>query len=165
MHYAHTCSPPLPTALCSLAIAISPPFALSLPSVWHTALQMFGSFTSFPSHSKFHKGEAYAAMLPVTHIFSSLLLQEASGFVLWSITRILPEVLLIQDPFTQVKVGQQVERVEISNKVESAIGKAEMLLYLIRIWWSVGLGWTSAQRHWHRLIAEWNGSGLNAPSD
>lgn len=26
-------------------------------------------------HSKFHKGEAYAAVLPVTHIFSSLLLQ------------------------------------------------------------------------------------------
>lgn len=44
-------------------------------------------------------------------------------------------------------LGSKVEIVEISNKVESAIGKGEMLLNLIRIWWSVDLGSTSVELH------------------
>ena len=47
------CSPPIRTTFYSLVISISPPYALSLSSLSHTALQMFGSSTSFPSHSKF----------------------------------------------------------------------------------------------------------------
>lgn len=49
------CSPPILMKLYSLVISISPPFAPSFSSLSHTALQMFGSSTSFPSCSKFHK--------------------------------------------------------------------------------------------------------------
>ena len=51
---------------------------------------------------------------------------------------------------------------EISNKVERAIRKGEMLLNLIRIWWSVDLGCSSVEPHRYREMAEWKGSGLNA---
>lgn len=57
----------------------------------------------------------------------------------------LPELLLIQDQF--IRLGRKFEIVEISNKIESAIGKGKMLLNLIRIWWSVDLGCTSVELH------------------
>lgn len=60
-------------------------------------------------------------------------------------------------------MGSEVEIGEISNKIERAIGKGEMLLNLIRIRWSVDLGCTSAELHRHREMAEWNSLGLNAP--
>lgn len=46
--------------------------------------------------------------------------------------------MLIEDNLLKLWSGSKVEKGEVSNKVEKAVVKGEMLLNLIRIWWKCG---------------------------
>lgn len=153
VHSSHTNCILLPrylhlSTLCPFSFLL--PSTLSLPLSPPTALQMFGSSTPFPSPSHSpcfavnSTGGPYAATLPVILVFPTLLLQGASRFVIYNLNA--SRVLLIQDRFTHVSGGRPGRTEEISNKVERAIEKGEMLLNLIRIRWSVDFGCSSAEQ-------------------
>lgn len=112
----------------------------SLSSLTRTTLQMFGSSTSFPSRSKFHR----RVIRSPSYLFSPvLLLQRASGFVLYSNNRVetpAGRLLLIQGRFTQVE-SQHKGRKE---REESMMWKTERCRQLDEdLLECVDPGWTS----------------------